>query len=574
METKEALKRAAEAELCKRDIKRHIEGHMTIKMKDGVIRKLQKLTPAQVRLLNLYLWSKAKKLPVRVIILKARKQGLSTVVEAIMFIEALEREIDCIVIAHDKFTAQYIFRMTKLMYDGYDLEKPAFGGDKKKEMDFGDDHHGYLVVETANNVQAGTGITPQFIHGSEISKWAKGSETAISLFQSIGDDAGTTVILESTANGYDSLFKPYWDNAWANCKITWTDELEPIVDIVGKDDWNGYLPLFIPWFEDPRYTRQFDTKVEKEAFILTTYEEWLVETFHVTNEQLLWRRWTINNKCQGNWRDPRTWQVFQQEYPATPREAFISSGRPRFNSYLLDQMRTEPPMYGYLYRKQTWNRNIVFEREESAPLKIFRLPKSGRHYVLGCDTAEGRIPEGSRDSDSSVIQVLDAETGVQQAVFRAQISEDEIVEPLLLLGEWYNWGYINVENNSTGKHTALRLLDEYPKHRLYFTDGRRQTVPGWRTHAGNRNLLISTMDKAISEGTVEILDEDTIDECVSFVYKDNRGRVEAEVGKHDDLVMALGLALVALPKYPWQADRRPMYDMPQSSPRTMNQAGY
>ena len=60
-----------------------------------------------------------------------------------------------------------------------------------------------------------------------------------------------------------------------------------------------------------------------------------MQDFGVSYEQLKWRRWCINNNCNGDV------EQFHQEYPSTPEEAFIASGRPRFNIGVLKQYRRQ-----------------------------------------------------------------------------------------------------------------------------------------------------------------------------------------------------------------------------------------
>ena len=65
------------------------------------------------------------------------------------------------------------------------------------------------------------------------------------------------------------------------------------------------------------------------GFTLTEDEKYLQKTYNVTLEQLTWRRWCINNNCGGDV------DVFKQEYPICPEEAFLSTGRCYFNKELI-----------------------------------------------------------------------------------------------------------------------------------------------------------------------------------------------------------------------------------------------
>src|SRR5690606_37607220 len=153
---------------------------------------------------------------------------------------------------------------------------------------------------------------------SEVAFFPDAKTTMLGLLQAVPDQPNTLVVLESTANGVGDWFHEMWQKA--------------------EKGENEFTPIFLPWFIQPEYTRPFRTEAEREQFIqeveathvdangetVYTYEKQLMEKHDLTYEQLNWRRWTIANKCQGDE------ILFMQEYPSTPEEAFISSGRPVF----------------------------------------------------------------------------------------------------------------------------------------------------------------------------------------------------------------------------------------------------
>ena len=75
--------------------------------------------------------------------------------------------------------------------------------------------------------------------------------------------------------------------------------------------------MFIPWYVDPEYRE----KVPKN-FDRTPDEEELAEKYSLDDEQLMFRR----RKIAQNGID-----LFKQEYPSEPEEAFLTTGRPVFN---------------------------------------------------------------------------------------------------------------------------------------------------------------------------------------------------------------------------------------------------
>ena len=130
-----------------------------------------------------------------------------------------------------------------------------------------------------------------------------------------------------------------------------------------------------------------------------------------TLEQLNWRRSTIRNECDGDL------DKFHQEYPSTPEEAFLVSGRPRFNVKILKKMlsvSSPPKMVGYLVNGL---QGPELELNQKGYLKIWAAPLTGRKYVIGGDVAEGHIQrEDTKEPDYSCLQVLDRKTLEQVAV--------------------------------------------------------------------------------------------------------------------------------------------------------------
>src|SRR5690606_11327730 len=121
------------------------------------------------------------------------------------------------------------------------------------------------------------------------------------------DDADSIVAIESTANGHDELF-------W------------PICESSRKGNESDFTLLFLPWFLDPGYRLSWATYRQRvlanpanddpgEAFVATEEELVLRSSLdhpvppkeghyryrtRLTDEQLIWRRWTIRNKCKGD----------------------------------------------------------------------------------------------------------------------------------------------------------------------------------------------------------------------------------------------------------------------------------
>lgn len=537
-----------------------LERHAVIKNAEGQLQLLSPLKRAQRMTLAVMEWSRSRKQPVRLIIGKSRKQGESTLIEADMYAEVVSRGIDALVLAHDRQTSEYIFGMTHRFHEYWDK---AFSADippiwkpreykgqvAKGELRF-NNHEGHILVGTAGGAYAGTGLTPSYIHASEVSKWERGGDVATSLFQSIADKPGTTMVLESTFNGYDGLFLPIWEEAWNNSRLRMREEKGKFVvefEVTDHGKWNGFIPLFISAADDENIWRGFQDEDEKKRFVesLDEYERGLMEQMGVLPEFLQGRRFLYRHKCRSDM------SVLRQEYPVTPQEAVRASGRSRFNVELLEEMavRIEVGRLMSLERTTRWDKKIVANSDGGSLLRVFRDPVAGHRYVVGVDTAEGKLDEHGRDPDDSVAMVFDADAGLEQvAVYAGKVSPENLVVPCLLLAEWYGNAFVVIESNSSGMHLCIEFQKKYENLRLYHRDdykedGRPNRAVGWRTHVGNReSVLIAGLATAIEDRQILFHDERTIMECKRFVYKTGGG-TSAEEGYHDDHVIAAALCV-------------------------------
>ncbi len=532
-----------------------------IKDKAGGMGPIEELKTAQKKVLSVIEWMRKKGKPVRVVVAKSRKMGVSTVIAADALDEVMGRQLDAIVIAHDKVSAHKIFEIYARFYKNLELVKPApyKGKLSIQEMRF-DNHDGHIMVQTAGNVYAGTALTPQYIHCSESGKWDHGVETLTSLNQCIGDEAGTTMIHESTFNGNETCFLPIWRAAVENCEVKWgeidkkTGLPRVTVTVTNMKEWNGYVPVFIGCLEDEDIWQDFDTLEEKEAFgqTLDDYEQSLVERHGAELEQLNKLRWMLKQKCQN---DPA---IRKQEYPVTYQEGIRASGRPRFNVDKLDSQPIERGERGRIDAVDRWMGRMVWRPDPQEFLIRYRSPEPGHRYVVGVDTAEGRTEEGSKTADNTVIQVVDMDAGGEQAaVYCSRVITPENLVPVVhAISVYYSNAFVVIERNGQGGVVAIEMGKRYPRQLLFHDGmfkmhdgGHRMGQIGWQTHIGNRHKLVAHLADAIQDDRLTLHCEDTVDECRQFVYKDS-GRVEAATGKHDDHVFALAMCVIGMNFYP------------------------
>lgn len=543
-----------------------------IKDKNGIIRPMGRLKLAQRKVLAAIRMMRDRGDPVRLIIGKSRKQGVSTIIAHDAMMQVWQRGIDALIVSHDKTSAHKIFSIYQRFYQHYGLEKPAlYKGKTNMRQILFDNWDGRVEVDTANNIYAGTSTTPQYLHCSEGSKWEHGEETKKSLLQAIGDGPGTTLIWESTFNGHEKTFLPLWRGAYDNCRVWFTEEKIPDnypgtlmrchMEVTNSKDWNGYVPIFISVLEDEDARKEFYDDEEKRRFeqTLDDYERSLVANQQAPLETLNWIRFIKKHKCDND-EDTR-----RQEYPVTAAEAIVASGRPRFSISKLMSHSIEQGQRGRLVESDHWDRHLLWKPDPQGEITRFRPPVPGHRYSVGADTAEGPAEKGARDededdrshlADKTVFIVLDKDAGGEQvASFQGKITPEEAFPILLFMARYYNDAFVVIESNGQGHSLCLKFNEsDYPKHLLYHRDdwkqdGSQKREIGHRTTQGNRNDIISLLADAINDNEVILHDERTIEECKSFVYKEkgSKWRIEAATGEHDDHVFALIMANLGLP---------------------------
>ncbi len=507
--------------------RRFIEKNLYIRTKDAKIIPL-KLNPAQVRLYNALEAQRKAKKPMRVIILKARQLGFSTLAEALIFQRtATKPNVNSLIVAHREDSTANLFKMSKLFFEQMPDElRPMHKNSNARELVFENPERdpekkardpglmSRIRCNTAGGGGVGRSDTIHNVHASEFAFWG-GDKTAtwIGILQAVPSTPDTMVIVESTANGFDE-FHRLWEAA-----------------VRGESDFE---PLFFPWFENPAYRRRVPPKTE-----WTAEERQLAEQYGLDDEQLMWRRWCIRNNCAGDER------IFRQEYPSCPDEAFLTTGQSVFDNDKAAQRRREaicPVMRGcFEYDADddpTRIRHIRWTERPDGIIRIYEPPQPRRHYVLGGDTA-------GTGSDWFTGQVIDNLTGRQAAVLKHQYDEDQYARQMYCLGRYYNDALIGVETNYSTYPVKMLSLMGYP--RLYvrelpdtFSGGVREAF-GFETTSRTRPVIIAQLVASFREHPEIVSDADTLGEMMTFQYNRER-RPEAIPGEHDDLVMALAIA--------------------------------
>lgn len=241
---------------------------------------------------------------VRAMILKGRQQGASTYISGRFYHKvSLRAGLGVYILTHEMGATENLFAMAQRYHDNTPLQ-PQVGKSNAKELSFPVLDSGYQVG-TAGVKAGGRSRTTQLFHGSEVAFWPNAADQFSGVVQSVADEPGTEIILESTANGVTGEFYDKWQDAEAGL--------------------SEYIAIFVPWFWDTGYRRKppkdfaLHTTKQHEDEIITEAD---YAALHGLDDwQMCWRRNKIGTLG---------YVKFMQEYPATADEAFQTTGHDSF----------------------------------------------------------------------------------------------------------------------------------------------------------------------------------------------------------------------------------------------------
>ena len=417
----------------------------------------------------------------RFIVLKSRQVYSSTFFEALLFTRTIEQPgTQSLVLAQDLASSHALFNMAKRFYEH--LPMPKFAPPKQNEI--------FLPFKTAPSVfkvvsagvsAKGRGTTQTCVHASETAFWQH-PEILTGLFQTMPDVDDTLWVIESTANGKQGDGRMFYEE-WSRA-------------ISGDSDTT---PIFVPWFAMQKYRGSRLSRDPIPENEWDSEEKVLARTFGIDGDQIAWKRYATQAKCQGQI------EMFHQEYPATPEEAFIASGMPAFDRLALmeQSLNVCPPLARGRMDFNQLTKKGAFKEDTSGEVRIWKFPIAGHQYVIGADTSEGLEREGPEDKqspDASCAEVLDMSTLEQVASVHGQIAPWEFSCTLAAMGLWYNKAIVAIEVNNTGHAVQDHMIRTHLYPMLHPWRGKpdrvnrgRAKLYGWECLDPNAKVLTSDL---------------------------------------------------------------------------------
>lgn len=383
----------------------------------------------------------------RVVIVKARQLGISTLVRAWHFYKSFyaEEPHTYAVISHTRDSAEHLAGLDTRFYENLPppLQRPL-SAQTKRSIVFADSGASVRCYTAG-----GRGGTRSFaVHAAHLSEFAFGVDQAELLAQVLASAGRGQVVIESTVNEVGDTFH----------KIV-TDSLR------GENDWKV---VFLPWWIEPTY------RLDQGTHHYTSEERDLMD-MGLDKHQIWWRRHQI--KLMGP-------KKFRREFPATVEEAFDVSEDWYYPRELLDQVEEI---------------NLGTGEERVYPVEY--SPEDD--YIIGVDTGGG-VSGG----DYSALTVLNATTMQPELHFVSnRHSPTAWTEVILTVAHRYGNPLLVVEGRSWG-YVVLTKLHEYKYPNMWKERGSSRM--GWDTNVKTRPLLFESLREVVEGGLLIQADRDLL----------------------------------------------------------------
>lgn len=478
--------------------------------------------------------------PMRLIILKARQWGGSTLVQVYMaWIQTvLRRNWHSLICAHVKDTASTIRAMYTKLLENYpeDLwegdEPPRFKAFERSSNTREIAGRGCRVtLGSSENQEASRGTDIAMAHLSEVAFWKDSrlhcpDELVRAAVSGIALAPMTFIAMESTANGVGS----YFHNEWLRAEAGLSDK----------------APVFVPWHEIEIYRMAVDNP---EALWngMDEYERRLWDN-GLTLEMIAW--------YHAKRREMSTDARMMAEYPTTAVEAFANTGSGVFGVAAVERLRggcSMPSRRGDVTACAVIGvealENTGWRDDPDGPMRLWRLPEPGRDYVVSVDVG-GR----SDSADWSVIAVfaVDCDRPEVVAQWRGHGDHDLLAWKSAMIASFFNNALLVIESNTLeteavpGEPSVLldQLGTAYANLYMRRTseDGHGVFRPGFHTNVKTKAAAIARLVAAVRDGGYIERDNEACNELLTYEQLPS-GAYAARRGCHDDILMTRAIAL-------------------------------
>jgi len=373
-------------------------------------------------------------------------------------------------------------------------------------------NNGCEVKAVATSVDALRGYTPTTLIFDEAAYIEAGNDFWAACMASLS--TGGKVIVISTPNGYDKIYYEIYEQSIKGLNSFHISELH--------------------WENDPRFTKDiYWVKTKDIVHFLLNREDYDEDEF--IRESDLNKFTDLKHKgykpCSSWFEEMVKKLKYDRRRVAQELEsAFLGSGDNVISSEMVEKIRNED----------------IRDPEEmfvGNQMWIWEKPIEGHRYILGCDVSRGD------SEDFTSIVIIDFDDRCQVAEYLGKIPPDLAADIIYKWGGIYNAYVVTDITGGMGVATS-RKLQELGYKDLYieglntadkwkYNPNAANKVPGLAFN-NKRVQIISAFEEALRHKFV-VRSKRLLNEMSTFVYIN--GRPDHMKGKHDDLIMALAMAL-------------------------------
>ena len=520
------------------------------------------LNRGQRKLLSRYEKQRLEGKPIRVILVKARQWGGSTLTQIYMLWLQLyhyENWHSAIISQLQPQSVNIRNMLTKVINNLPKYHKKiSFKTFQQQQLIKHIPERGNIIlVNSAEQPDALRSFDFSMIHMSEVALWPdtptkSGDDIAQSVYATVPDQPGTFIVMESTAKGIGNFFHRQW--------LAAQDNMQNNID--------GLYPIFVAWYEIAIYKAKLPCSTEEFIKSMSDYERWQWQE-GATLEGIYWYRMY---KKKNNYTDFQ----MKSEFPTTAEEAFQTKSGKYFSDELITKLRRscrQPVFVGEICGNSHKGYSAVDGiklRENTGllteVLKIWTMPNDGidtsRERVTNRFVVTVDIGGRSYRSDNSVISVFDR-IGMtipggpieRAAIWYGHIDPDILAWLAVRIAVFYNNALLVIENNTID--TKLRkesenyvnegnhfhtILDEIGQayDNLYMREGPPDDLTGKPTFKIGWHMNKSTKYQAYDSYTAQLRDDEYIErdngavDEAQWLQLNANGKIEAMQGQRDD----------------------------------------
>lgn len=525
--------------------------------------------------------------PIRIILLKARQWGGSTLVQLYYsWLQIFHKKgLNSLIVGHVSSASTEVLDMMQRMLKHlpiaimYGIDGLPHNEDESRFIGVFSDPNVHRIPQRNCKVKIGTAERPDscrggdynLVHCTEVGLWKKTdgkapkdivrSATSGTLYKPY-----TAIVYESTANGVGNFFHKEY--------------------VAAKSGKSQFKAMFVSWYEIENNEQTVDDPATFAANLYKNRESDNVASDREEPGKYLWYLWTLGATLENI-----SWYITERkkyedhasmasEAPSDDIEAFANSGANVFDRYQVQKLMPDcrAPRYkgdviGGAIKGKDALKNVRFTEDGQGAFWIWDKPEPApdgmiwRHRYLTVVDIGGR----GKKADWSVIVVIDrmfvADGGepVVVAQWYGHIDMDLLAWKAAQISKYYNNALLVIESNTLETHDRDRhvegdqsqyilneIKDSYSN--LYArksSDKARveegdEVIYGFHTNIVTKPAVIATLIASVREHLWVERDERCLNELLVYERKQN-GSYGAIQGEHDDLLMtrAIGLHISA-----------------------------